>query len=292
MSPEVSYSHPATRFRAPSTIVPGEPLKNLIGPSLIRLISESFRRVMANFQAQRFERDAVTDLIELDFLDRSAHVAQALGKHLPAAFARAANILVDSLGPELEKTEGNGLAPFFYAPHAHFIVLFGGDHFEPAMRANYELTKRFSAEFSIRPFLVRCPMRTLARLRKWTKDPNPHVRRLVSEGTRPRLPWASRLPEFQRNPSPVLELLELLKDDPVRYVQRSVANSLGDIAKDHPNEVFLTCRRWLDELPDLDEQRASARRWMIRHAMRLPARKGVTEALRIRKAAPGRSMSA
>jgi 3-methyladenine DNA glycosylase AlkC len=289
MRPVVSASHPATRFRAPSNIVPGKPLKMLVGPPLIRLIAESFRRVMAGFQSRRFERDAVTGLSGLGFLDRCAHVARSLGKCLPADFTRATNILVESLGPELVKTEGNGLAPFFYAPHTCFVVLFGGDHFETAMRANYELTKRFSAEFSVRPFLTRNPTRALARMRMWTADPNPHVRRLVSEGTRPRLPWAPRLPEFQRDPAPVLELLELLKNDTVRYVQRSVANSLGDIAKDHPDTVFNTCRRWLDELPDLDEPGASTRRWMIRHAVRLPARKGVKEAQRIRTLAQGRS---
>jgi 3-methyladenine DNA glycosylase AlkC len=82
--------------------------------------------------------------------------------------------------------------------------------------------------------LSRDPERTLARLREWARDPHPHVRRLVSEGTRPRLPWAPRLVAFQKDPRPVLELLELLKDDPELLVRRSVANNLNDIGKDHP----------------------------------------------------------
>jgi 3-methyladenine DNA glycosylase AlkC len=278
-------SHPALRFKAPSTIRAGTPLKELIGPALVRLISESFARTAAGFRRREFEREAVRGLSALEFTGRSAHVARALAGHLPRDFGEAAGLLVASLGPELERTEGNGLAPFFYAPHAHYIALFGLERFEPAMRANCELTKRFTAEFSVRPFLVRYPGEALERLRAWTADPNPHVRRLVSEGTRPRLPWAPRLAEFRRDPSPVLELLERLKDDPVLYVRRSVANSLGDIAKDHPDRVFRTCRRWLEELSGLDAARADARRRVIRHAVRLPARKGIAEALRIRQAA-------
>jgi 3-methyladenine DNA glycosylase AlkC len=153
------------------------------------------------------------------------------------------------------------------------------------MRTNYELTKRFTAEFSIRPFLERYPHRTLKTLRCWASDPNPHVRRLVSEGTRPRLPWAPRLSKFQEDPAPVLRLLELLKDDPSLYVRRSVANNLGDIAKDHPNAVFRTCRGWLEKLQRCDGQTVSARCWLIRHAVRLPARKGVAQARRLREEA-------
>lgn len=86
-------------------------------------------------------------------------------------------------------------------------------------------------------------MATLARLRTWTGDPNPHVRRLVSEGTRPRLPWAPRLRRFQDDPAPVIELLEILKDDAEEYVRRSVANNLNDISKDHPDAVATIARR-------------------------------------------------
>jgi 3-methyladenine DNA glycosylase AlkC len=277
---KASAAHPAARFKAPSTIAAGAPLKALIGRPLVRLIAESFARTRPGFRSRDFERDALEGLGGLGFLDRSAHVARALRLRLPEDFEEAADALVASLGPELERTEGNGLAPFFYAPHARLVALFGTGSFDASMRANYELTKRFTAEFSVRPFLVRHPERALERLRSWVTDPNPHVRRLVSEGTRPRLPWAPRLPEFQRDPAPVLALLERLKDDPALYVRRSVANNLGDVAKDHPERVFRTCRRWLEEAPD-----SEARRRLIRHAVRLPARKGVPEALAIREAA-------
>jgi len=111
----------------------------------------------------------------------------------------------------------------------------------------YELTQRFTAEFSIRPFLEKYPESTLARLEKWTKDRSVHVRRLVSEGTRPRLPWAPRLRRFMADPRPVLALLELLKDDPELYVRRSVANNLNDIGKDNPTLLVDTTRRWMKD---------------------------------------------
>jgi 3-methyladenine DNA glycosylase AlkC len=166
------------------------------------------------------------------------------------------------------------MAGFFYLPHGYFIAEHGLEDFEPAMRANYELTKRFTAEFSIRPFLVHQPDKTLARLTEWTTDPNVHVRRLVSEGTRPRLPWASRLDVFIADPAPVISLLEQLRDDPVEYVRRSVANNLNDIAKDHPDLVIEVCERWWS---DGDENR----RRLVRHAMRTLVKQGDPRALEV-----------
>ena len=140
------------------------------------------------------------------------------------------------------------------------------------MHVQYELTKRFSAESSIRPFLVKYPEDTYARLREWASDGNVHVRRLVSEGIRPRLPWAPRLRAFQEDPHPVIALLELLKDDPERYVQRSVANNLNDIGKDHADLAVETCRRWLIGA-------SPAREWIVRHALRSLVKKGHSGAL-------------
>lgn len=120
----------------------------------------------------------------------------------------------------------------------------GEDPFEISMKAQYELTKRFSAEFSIRSFLLQNQERTLSRLVEWTSDANPHVQRLCSEGTRPRLPWAQRIPTLVENPAFTLPILEALKNDTNLYVRRSVANHLGDIAKDHPDLVFKIGERW------------------------------------------------
>lgn len=146
------------------------------------------------------------------------------------------------------------------------------------MTAQYELTKRFTAEFSIRPFLIHQQDRTLQQLKDWVTDPDPHVRRLSTEGTRPRLPWARRIPAFIKDPSPALSILEALKDDSSLYVRSSVANHLGDIAKDHPDLVFDICKGWLKDA-------SKERKWLIRHAVRHPAKKEHPKALELRKKA-------
>jgi 3-methyladenine DNA glycosylase AlkC len=152
----------------------------------------------------------------------------------PENYPRAVDILLESAGQPHDHQASGGMASFLYMPHLYFVARHGLDHFEDSMRAQHALTQRFTAEYSIRAFLERHPDRTLARLREWTGDPSHHVRRLVSEGTRPRLPWAPRLHALLRDPRPVIGLLELLKDDSELYVRRSVANNLNDIGKDHP----------------------------------------------------------
>lgn len=200
-------------------------------------------------------------LEDLELTPRAMHIAEAMHRALPDDFAEASRILEASLGPELGEGDGWGMEPLRYFPHMYFVARYGIEHFEDSMRFQYELTKRSTAEGSIRAFLEAYPERTYERLMEWVSDPNMHVRRLVSEGTRPRLPWASRLRTFQADPAPVIRLLELLKDDPERYVQRSVANNLNDIAKDHPDIAVEVCRRWsVDATPD--------RRWIVRHALR------------------------
>ncbi len=271
---------------APRSIVKGSSLATLLDREAIDCLAHNLRLAHSDFDTRSFRQRAQEGLAPLGLMDRAHHLAGALRSHLPADYAAAANVLVRSLTPPLTRTEDFGLAGFFYLPHVMFVATYGldpgnnrgRDPFEASMQAQYELTRRFSAEFSIRPFLERWPDRTLARLAAWTRDPDPHVRRLCSEGTRPRLPWASRLTAFIRDPRPVLPLLETLKDDPNLYVRRSVANHLGDIAKDHPELVFDLCARWLDGAD-------ANRRWLIRHAVRHPARKGVKAALRLRQQA-------
>lgn len=140
------------------------------------------------------------------------------------------------------------------------------------MRAQHALTQLFTAEWSIRAFIEKHPEKTLARLREWTADPSHHVRRLVSEGTRPRLPWAPRLRAFQKDPRPVIELLELLKDDPELYVRRSVANNLNDIGKDHPVLLAQVAKRWL-------RGAGEQRRWIVNHALRSAVKRADAGAL-------------
>lgn len=271
---------------APKSIQKGVPIKTLLGSQAVEALAENISSVHPDFDGVRFRRLAIDGLDPLGILGRGQHLARALRSCLPERFEAAVKILLKSLTPALAETEDLGLAVFFYLPHVCFVAAYGldagnnggRDPFESAMAAQHALTQRFSAEFSIRPFLIRHQDRTLARLLEWTRDPSPHVRRLCSEGTRPRLPWATRIPAFVRNPAPVFPILENLKNDPSLYVRRSVANHLGDVAKDHPEKAFALCERWL---------RGASRdlKWLIRHALRHPAKKGNKTALRLRSAA-------
>jgi len=238
-----------------------EQLKHFFGEQLVRAIAAELSRVHPPFRKRPFVDQCMTKLDGLELTARAGHIADVMHDHLPRPFAAAARILVASLGPELSRTDSFGMEPFRYLPHVFFVQRYGLADFELSMLAQYELTKRCSAEWSIRAFLVRYPEDTYARLLDWARDESVHVRRLVSEGTRPRLPWAPRLPAFQEDPRPVIALLELLKDDPERYVQRSVANNLNDIGKDHPDLAVEVCRRW-------STGGSPGRKWIVGHALR------------------------
>ena len=279
----------AKNFRipaAPRSIQKGSSLGDLLDREAIECLAHNLALVHPKFDGKSFQRTALAGLKPLAILQRGHHLAQALREHLPENYSAAIEILLRSLTPPNERTEELGLAVFFYLPHVSFVANYGldpahnggRDSFEVSMRAQYELTRRFSAEFSMRPFLIRWPERTLARLMEWTRDADPHVRRLCSEGARPRLPWAMRIPAFIKDPRPVLPILEALKDDADLYVYRSVANHVGDIAKDHPQLAFELCERWL-------KGASKERKWLIRHALRHPAKKGVKAALELRQRA-------
>lgn len=251
-------------------------LKGFFSPSLVRRLAGEIARVHPAFPERAFIKTATSGLEKLELLDRGRHIARALAAHLPQEYPKAIDVLLRSLGSEHATDEllGVGMAPFFYVPHTIFVAEHGLDHFDLSMRAQYELTKRFSAESSIRPYIAHDPERTLAVLRKWTSDANPHVRRLVSEGTRLRLPWAMRVAWLDSNPQRVLELLELLKDDSSSLVRRSVANSLNDLGKVYPELLTGTCAAWLDDA-------SRERRALVEHALRSAVKRGDPAALRL-----------
>ncbi len=236
-------------------------LKDQFGESVPRAIAAMVRAVYPEFNEAEFVRDALAGYGPLSLTARGQQISTALRRHLPQDYPRAIAVLLESIEQPSEHRASGGMAAFFYMPHMYFIAGHGLGHFEESMRAQHVLTQRFTAEFSIRAYLEHHPEATLRRLREWARDPSEHVRRLVSEGTRPRLPWAARLRTFQKDPRPVLELLELLKDDPSLYVRRSVANNLNDIGKDHPALLTATAKRWL-------RGASPERRWIVNHALR------------------------
>jgi len=251
-----------------------EALKNQYGADVPHAIAGMVAAVHPSFNRGSFVRDALDGYEALALMPRGKKIAQALRRHLPQDYAQALAILLASLDQPHGRDPSLSLASFLYLPHTLFVAEYGLDHFELSMQAQHALTQRFTAEFSIRPFIERYPQATLRQLQAWARDPSAQVRRLVSEGTRPRLPWAPRLRQFQADPTPVLALLELLKDDPELSVRRSVANNLNDIGKDHPELLARTAQAWL-------RGASPERAWIVGHALRSAVKRGEDGALQV-----------
>jgi 3-methyladenine DNA glycosylase AlkC len=238
-----------------------ELLKDKFNIDVAEKISQMILEVHPVFDSQGFVSHVYQGYNQLELMERGRKIAAALKVFLPDDFKQGVAILLASLDSYVEHDAKNSLASFIFMPHTMYVTENGLDNFDISMQALYQLTQRFTSEFAIRPFIQCYPDKCLVLLTEWATDSNLHVRRLVSEGTRPRLPWASRLPEFIQDPSPVVKLLELLKDDTQLYVRRSVANNLNDIGKDHPELLANIAKEWL-------ENASKNRIWLIRHALR------------------------
>ncbi|ADZ92078.1 DNA alkylation repair protein [Marinomonas mediterranea] len=258
-----------------------ELFKDKFNPHVIQSMALHFQAAWEGFDQVGFVEFATNGLTDLELKERSKHITDAMFRYLPDDFTMASDILLASLRPY--KTEDiygltpdkDGIVGWAIMPMADYVGLYGQDHHDLSMTLLKEMTKRFSSEFGIRYFLLSDnKSKTLATLKEWTTDENYHVRRLVSEGIRPRLPWAMQLPDFITDPEPVIELLETLKDDPEEYVRRSVANNLNDIAKDHPDLAANTALKWM---ADADENRVK----LIRHACRTLLKQSHPTALQV-----------
>lgn len=247
-----------------------EPFKNFINVALIEEMAQSLATAWPPFPRAGFVADAARELDKLELKERSNQIVTALERHLPADFAEAAAILRASL-PDGGKP---GLRGWAILPLNDYVGRAGRKHFEAAMDLLERITSLFSSEFGIRYFLLEDQSRTLARMRRWSESDNHHVRRLASEGCRPRLPWAMRLPALMKDPTPILPILTRLRDDPENYVRRSVANNLNDIAKDHPDLVARIAADWMKDA-------SGSRKRLIRHACRTLLKQGHPGALEV-----------
>lgn len=182
---------------------------------------------------------------------RMRHVAICLGQTLPKSYPQAMKILKE-VAPQ-----SKGFDSMVFP---EFVQVYGLEDWERSLPALEFFTRFGSSEFAVRPFLHQAPERAMPFVLKWAESSNHHVRRLASEGCRPRLPWARALPKFKADPSPVLPVLEKLKDDESEYVRKSVANNLNDISKDHPELMIEICERWVGHSPRTD--------WIVKHACR------------------------
>ena len=238
-------------------------LKEIFDRARLNHFASETKALWPDFDAEGFFALATEGLDELGIMQRMRLAAEAFDKTLPEDYAQALAILA-KLAPSIR----HGFASITLC---ELVVIRGLDDFERSMSALREFTRYGSAEFAIRHFLRRDMARTLEAMRGWARDDNEHVRRLASEGARPRLPWSFQLREIVADPSLTMPILETLKADPSLYVRKSVANHLNDISKDHPDWLVERLAQW---------PRGDARtEWIIRHALRTLVKKGHPGAL-------------
>lgn len=234
-----------------------EPLKDtLYTREILKELAGAISAEYPAFRTASFLRRVFTaEWKTLELKQRMRHVTTALHATLDLPYPEAAEVLGRAAG------HGQGFA---FLSLSDYIEVYGLDDLEASLSALRATTRACSSEFAVRPFLTRYPRPTLKAMRAWARDPDERVRRLASEGSRPRLPWGKAIPALKADPSPTLPILEALRADPSPMVRRSVANHLNDISKDHP-EVFLDlARRWLGASPETDALLKHAARTLLK----------------------------
>jgi 3-methyladenine DNA glycosylase AlkC len=238
-------------------------LKEIFNRERFRQIAEESAAVSQAFDAERFIAVATKDLDGLSIMQRLRQGAVALNEALPLPYDDAIEVLT-ALAPRIQHGFASIILP-------EYVALYGQGHFDLSMRSLAFFTRFGSSEFAVRHFLQRDLDKTLAVMRGWAEDENEHVRRLASEGSRPRLPWSFQLKPLVADPSPTLPILERLKADTSPYVRKSVANHLNDIGKDHPELLLEIVSGW-----DRGDRNTA---WIVKHALRTLIKKGDARAL-------------
>jgi 3-methyladenine DNA glycosylase AlkC len=256
-----------------------EPFKNLFSPELVRCISRHLRRQIKGFDHAAFDASILGQLDALELKARAQLIADHVHAALPTDPLERERILRAMLHPDdlnhaNQPASDEGICGWGISPLTEVVAQHGLQDFDRSMQLLREMTKRFTAEYAVRPFLLADQARAIHILTTWVDDANHHVRRLVSEGSRPRLPWAMQLPALKRDPSPMLPLLEKLRDDASPYVRRSAANHLNDISKDHPELITTLASSWRSKV-------STEREALLRHACRGLIKQGHAAALAV-----------
>ncbi|WP_054957975.1 hypothetical protein [Paenibacillus dakarensis] len=252
------------------------PLKHYFGVELAERLSSLIQPHYPDFPADIFINAVAVKSEPLELKGRVAVIAEQLQITLPSSYPEALLILLKILGPENETEQGMFTNGYFLMPVAYFVEKYGQEYFDISMNALYEITKRHTSEYALRPFLERYPDDSIKLLEFWQHDPNLHVRRLVSEGPRPRLPWAKRIGVLKGDPAHNLTLLECLLNDPSLYVRKSVANHLNDLSKDY-KEITLD---WLRDRIEQDDIRVGR---VAHHGLRSLVKSGDRNAIDLLK---------
>lgn len=236
--------------------------KDHVDRASLERFARSLAQVYPTFNTSGFVAACIGDQFDhLELKARLASLGRRLRDFLPDDYTQAVDILIAAA------PHANGFENWILTS---YVEQFGLDHLQDSVRAMKELTKHGSAEFCVRPFIIKHEPEMLRVLAGWASDSNEHVRRLAAEGSRPRGVWTLHIDSFKKNPAPVLAILEKLKADPSFYVRKAVANNLNDISKDHPKQVLKTALVW-------NKTGRPETNWIIKHACRSLIKKGYPE---------------
>ena len=259
-----------------------EPFKNMFNEQFFERFTKDLKRVIHDFDAPGFVSQIMDDEWgNREFKQRIAHITTVLKKFLPTDYKEAiAKILelldyVESTYPDFSKIDDTkyGLTLEYGAILDNYVEQYGLDDYETSVRAIEKITQFSSCEFAVHPFIIKYPNEMMAQMLVWSKHEHWGVRRLSSEGCRPRLPWAVALPNLKKDPTPIIPILENLKNDPARFVRLSVANNLNDIAKDNPEIVIELAKKWQGKSKEVD--------WIIKHGCRTLLKQGNPEVMEL-----------
>jgi 3-methyladenine DNA glycosylase AlkC len=244
--------------------------KNWINKDVVNTMAQQISFAYPNFDQKKFSAVSAK-LMPLELKARVQIITQHLRDGLPQDYLQAITIIQKVI-------HSNTLKGFELWPFSEYIAQYGLEHFDESLNIMYDLTQRFTAEFCVRPFFIKNHKYVLKHFHSLTKDKNAHIRRWLSEGSRPLLPWGSRIDAFKKDPMLTLPLLEKLKYDHELYVRKSVANHLNDISKHHPEVVISTLTTWLKACP---KKHLDNLEWIKRHALRTLIKKGHPKALQL-----------
>lgn len=231
------------------------------GKSLAILLSEKIQTVHPKFDSKSFIAAIDRGVIDKGYTQRIVLIAEQLQEHLPKKFEEAIEVLTGILGEENPKETGMFTNYWWIMPIGKFIELYGLDDYERSIKAIEEITKRNTGEYAIRPFIRKYPNKCLKQMKSWAKSDNFHIRRLASEGLRPKLPWSTKLATFNDTPEVVFEILELLKEDEVMFVKKSVGNHLTDWLKVNFEPTKKLLKTW-------QKSENKHTKWIIKRATR------------------------
>ena len=248
---------------------------HLFNREKVEYLAGLFQKADKTFNQKKFGDEVMVRLLKLELKERIVWIAEVLERYLPEDFKKTSRIIVHALPTELNTLNtDDDYGDFIFAPLGEYVVRNGlsENNLPDSFFTLHELTRRFSMEDAMRAFINIFPKETLVQYKRWAKDRHYHVRRLVTESTRPLLPWSRRISMTHKD---TLPLLQVLYSDTTRYVTRSVANHLNDIAKREPALVVETLKQWKRE----GEQREDELLWMTKHALRTLIKNGNQEAL-------------